>query len=53
MNQHEIINNTLRLEVLGQLLLESLETGSQLSNEDHDNYISFLKKQIELLNLKD
>lgn len=49
MNQHDVINNTLRIEVLGKILIESLENEREFSLDHKNDYVQFLKDQINYL----
>jgi hypothetical protein len=52
MDRHEVINNTLRLEVLGKLIIENLEQNNIPSNDFIKDYSESLKKQLTLIEQK-
>lgn len=52
MDRHEVINNTLRLEVLGKLIIENLEQNNIPSNDFINDYSESLKKQLTLIEQK-
>ena len=49
MNSHDLTNNTLRLEILGKLLIESIENDESLELSVQSDYIEALEKQITSL----
>ena len=48
-NKHDFINNTLRLEILGKILIESLEENKVVDDETLSDYLKFSKEQISYL----
>lgn len=52
MDRHEVINNTLRLEVLGKLIIENLEQNNIPSDDFIKDYSESLKKQLTLIENK-
>lgn len=52
MDRHEVINNTLRLEVLGKLLIENLEQNNNPSDDFIKEYSESLKIQLTLIENK-
>lgn len=48
-NRHDFINNTLRLEILGRLVVESIEKKEKVDAETLSDYLKFTKEQISFL----
>jgi len=49
MNSHDLTNNTLRLEILGKLLIESIEKDENLEVTVKSDYLEALENQINSL----
>jgi predicted transcriptional regulator len=49
MNRHDIVNNTLRLEVLGKVVIEAIEKENNINQNTINDYIQTLESQINLL----
>ncbi len=48
-NRHDFINNTLRLEILGKLVIESLEDKTEVDAQTLQDYLQFTKDQVTYL----
>lgn len=48
-SKHDFINNCLRIEILQRLILEALDAGNEISEEFKNDYIDFIKEQIDIL----
>ena len=48
-NRHDFINNTLRLEILGKLNIDAIESDNKIDAETLKDYLESLEKQITFL----
>lgn len=45
-NRHDFINNTLRLEILGKLSIDAIESSSKIDAETLKDYLEALEQQL-------
>lgn len=48
-NRHDFINNTLRLEILGKLSIDTIESNSKIDAETLKDYVEAVEKQLIFL----